>query len=298
VAVLSPDGRWVVSAGHDTTACVWEAATGRWLPPLLQHEGSVGCASFSPDGRWVLTAGTDGTARVWDVSQQLETVNLGTENWSLRVPPKRWLSSDGRRVATAESGYIVQIHAADTGQALGAPLRHGSDVFHVAFSPDGRRLLTASDDNSARIWDLATGELLAPLLHHRGTVLFAAFSPDNQLVIAADDEQEARVWNGRTGEPLTPPLRFSGKVRGASFAADAARVDLTGDAQTSWSWDLRCDNRPAADYLDLSHVLAGSRIDPDRGLLPLERESWRSTWETVRRRHPEDFGPRTAPEPQ
>jgi len=33
------------------------------------------------------------------------------------------------------------------------------------------------------------------------------------------------------------------------------------------------------------------RIDPERGLVPLELESWRSAWQVVRSRHPEDFGP-------
>jgi WD40 repeat protein len=295
VAALSPDGRWVVSAGDDNTACVWEAATGFWLAPLLQHQGSVVGAGFSPDGRWVATASNDGTARVWDVSGQLESVPLGGRDWEDREAPTRWLSPDGRRAVTAEEGYTARVRDAATGEALGPPLRHASSVLHAAFSPDGSRLLTASDDNAARVWDAETGVLLAPLLRHKGSVTFAAFSPDNRLVVAADNEQVARVWDARTGEPLAPPVRFTGAVRGAAFGAGGERVELTGDGRKARSWDLRPDGRPVADFLDLARVLAGGRIDPDRGLLPLELDVWRRAWQRARARHPEDFGPR-APE--
>ncbi len=45
-----------------------------------------------------------------------------------------------------------------TGQPQGEPMRHGSLVSAVAFSPDGKTVATASFDSSARIWDAATGQ--------------------------------------------------------------------------------------------------------------------------------------------
>jgi WD40 repeat protein len=162
---------------------------------------------------------------------------------------------------------------------------------HASFNADGRRLLTASDSNTARIWDVASGNLLAPLLRHKGVVTFAQFSADDKLVFTADDEQLARVWDAGTGELLTPPLRFTGAVRAAAFARDNTAVELTGDDGTTWSWDLRPDDRPVADFRELAEVLSGNHIDHERGLVPLDLEAWRSAWQLVRSRHPEDFGP-------
>ena len=65
-AAFSPDGKRVVTASEDGTACVWDAQTGRALTPHLRHGASVTEASFSPDGRWIVTASQGGTARVWD----------------------------------------------------------------------------------------------------------------------------------------------------------------------------------------------------------------------------------------
>ena len=61
---FSRDGRWLVTAGVDTTARVWEVASGREVAQLRGHRAALVAASFGPDARQVLTASADGTARV------------------------------------------------------------------------------------------------------------------------------------------------------------------------------------------------------------------------------------------
>src|SRR5262249_4648943 len=49
-AVFSPDGKRIVTASADTTARLWEVASGRETAILRGHEASVNSAAFSPDG--------------------------------------------------------------------------------------------------------------------------------------------------------------------------------------------------------------------------------------------------------
>jgi WD40 repeat protein len=72
--VFSRDGSKVVSGSNDSTARVWDAASGRQLKKLEGHSGSVYSVALSPDGSKVVSGPDDQTVRVWDAAsgQQLK----------------------------------------------------------------------------------------------------------------------------------------------------------------------------------------------------------------------------------
>jgi WD40 repeat protein len=69
----SPDGARIVTGSDDSTARVWESATGKELARLAGHGGDVNNAAWSPlppgdDGAvLIVTASADRTARLWRV---------------------------------------------------------------------------------------------------------------------------------------------------------------------------------------------------------------------------------------
>jgi WD40 repeat protein/tRNA A-37 threonylcarbamoyl transferase component Bud32 len=290
-ADLRPDGRQVVTAGDDNTACLWDAASGEWQPPLLRHQGTVRCAAFSPDGRCIVTAGNDDTVRVWDVAKVADPGVPESGNPQappVAATPGRWASPDGRRVVKLEGSDGARVRDAASDEALGPLLRHRGSVLFAVFSPDGRRVVTASDDNTARIWDAETGELLAMPLRHKGTVRFAAFSPDGLMLVTAAADQTARVWDADGGQPMTPAVKFPEPIEQASFTA-GGQLRLIGSGRTVWTWDLRPDDRPITELMGVATLLSGTRLEPPRGLLPVQSEVLRSTWELMRGRYPEEF---------
>lgn len=74
-AAVSPDGRFVATAGGSTShpwpvnpagdARLWDARTGRLLVTLRRHWGAVSSVAFSPDGETLATGSYDGTIKLW-----------------------------------------------------------------------------------------------------------------------------------------------------------------------------------------------------------------------------------------
>ena len=64
---LSPDLRWIATAGPDKAARVWDARSGALRALLPGHEVRVASVAFSPDGRTLATGGWDGQLRLWDL---------------------------------------------------------------------------------------------------------------------------------------------------------------------------------------------------------------------------------------
>jgi hypothetical protein len=108
-----------VTASHDTTARLWDAATGDQIAFLSGHERALRSAAFSSDGRHVVTASDDHTARLWDVETRKEIARLkGHANWITSAT----FSPDGRRIVTASEDTSARLWEmqtdVDAGQSL------------------------------------------------------------------------------------------------------------------------------------------------------------------------------------
>ena len=100
---FSPDGKWIVAAGGDQTAMIWDAASGKPVRVLQGHGDAVQRAVFSPDSKTILTlgGGNDLTVRLWDVEtgKQIYSVPSGGGFSSLFFFP------DGQSFYAADNVY-------------------------------------------------------------------------------------------------------------------------------------------------------------------------------------------------
>jgi serine/threonine protein kinase/WD40 repeat protein len=156
---LSPDGKWVATAGigqsWDTVQLrVADAKTGRTLVELPTGGARV---AFSPDGRW-LGAGGDGCYRFYRTGTWQPTSVVAFGSSSERLPLA--FHPTGRVAATiaiTRDRSVVRLVDVENGKIL-ATLESPAETTNptrLTFSPSGQSLAVARSDGLVELWDLA-----------------------------------------------------------------------------------------------------------------------------------------------
>ena len=103
---FSPDSKRLVTASGDSTAKVWEVASGRDAINPLRPRHRVPTARFSKDGTRLVTASLDGMAKVWDAATGRTLLTLAGHTGPVRDAA---VSPDGTRVATASADLTAKV---------------------------------------------------------------------------------------------------------------------------------------------------------------------------------------------
>ena len=144
-AEFDPVSNRILTAGSDSRAHLWNAATGQHDGAPMQFGAAVVYASFSDDGRLILTASRDHTARVWDAAIGQP---VGTTLEHPAPVGRAALSPDGQLVATIAGDKAVRLWASATGDAVAPPMFFEAGAY-AAFSPDNRSLLLAGGSTAS-----------------------------------------------------------------------------------------------------------------------------------------------------
>ena len=145
---FSPDSQFLVTAGSDNNARVWEVATGRERRPPLSHM-DVTSADFSRDGRWIVTAGRDGSIRLWDAQTGALVDEFLGHDHEVR---DAGFSPDGRWIASASldgTAGIWEVNPAPGRAPRWAP-RFLTTVAGREITDQGERPLSPEERDKAR----------------------------------------------------------------------------------------------------------------------------------------------------
>lgn len=274
-ASFSRDGKHVVTGGHDRTARIWDAMSGRPLATMEAPGSVVWSASFSPDGKHIVTACRQNAIQVWSsASGELVDTFDGHRSpcWAADYSPDGrylatstddgsvWLwncsdkslvtvfqghaaivwstsfSPDGVQIASASEDATARVWDTEHGRMPLVLEGHGAPIWSVAFSPDGSCLATASDDGTVRIWNLLDGSLLSILAGHRYPVYSASFSPEGSRIVTASEDGTARVWDLTSGQALAVLEGHGDGVRRALFSPDGNSIITASRDMTARIW--------------------------------------------------------------
>ncbi|XP_044265114.1 WD repeat, SAM and U-box domain-containing protein 1-like isoform X1 [Tribolium madens] len=216
VCRFSPDGNFLITAGDDEKATIWDSEF-KPIATLEGHLDAVTSASFTPDGAIIATTSFNADFRLWkndsyesitvkedahdygiqscDFSQNLEPVPnnivdvqsylLGTcgndgfvKLWRISLPKK----SDELEFDEIE----IKVWRVLRG--------HGGNVICVRFSPNVSEIIcSTATDRQARIWSVYSAECLY-VLDHDSIVTACAFSSDCSLVATGCIDKTLWLW--------------------------------------------------------------------------------------------------------
>jgi WD40 repeat protein len=223
-AAFSPDGKYVVSVGQESTIRLWEASTGQPVRNFATEQGMMPVSiAYSVDGKYVATGDGRGDVHLWNAatgklahrfqehtdlvtvvafSSDSRTLASSSRDGTVRLwdvagkrqrhvlkghTSKVWavaISRDGRLVASGGSDGLVKLWDANSGRERATLRGHQGDVHMVAISADSRKVASGSQDRTVKVWDAASAKLERTLEGHPGAVVALAFAPTGMLLAA------------------------------------------------------------------------------------------------------------------
>ena len=132
---VTPDGKRVVTGSGDSTAKIWDTATGRALLTLEGRAGDVCAVAVSPDGQRLMTGYQFGLVKVWDTASGREVLTLMGHKVrvsSIAVGP------DGSRLLTGSWDGTARVWDTASGRCTLSLREHTGPVTCTALTPDGQ----------------------------------------------------------------------------------------------------------------------------------------------------------------
>ncbi|MBX9623513.1 MAG: WD40 repeat domain-containing protein [Gemmataceae bacterium] len=260
---VSADGKYMAVGttaglmGKAATIFIVDAATGKAVRTIAEHQYEIDSLSFSKDGRLLFSGSKDTTIGVWEVATGKEVKRL--DGHRDRVTALA-VSEDGRRLVSctgwsrawreSEEFRVWDLGKNETVKRIPVPAsqynRHGA--ISVKITPDlGFALAIVGDTSSARelyLIDLANSkstELMATNKLDRSYLTACAISADGKVGVSAHDDLKIRYWDLTKKSLVRQVQAPRQKVVGLAFTPDGSRLALDHEDGSVRMWDAKTD---------------------------------------------------------
>lgn len=252
VAVLSHDGRLVLTGGDEAagevwTARLWDAATGRLLHIIKPISAEVSAVAFSPDDSKFFVGDAHGHCTLWNTATGAKLAALDSHTGKITGAQ---FTEDGSRVLTASNDNSVGQWDLATGkEPLRLILKHSTGVAAVAIIPHTTQALTLDDDGIVRLWDIDRAQMLGVIGGEDGTTQLGV-SADGRYALWVNyknDYRTVRIWSVKDHRQIGPPgapnstepyLKLTdGLIWSAALSSDAQYlVTVGGNGARLWDF--------------------------------------------------------------
>eukprot|EP00850_Spirogloea_muscicola_P001047 SM000004S14917 [mRNA] locus=s4:227863:232784:+ [translate_table: standard] len=188
----------ILTGGIDSSAVVFDRASGEIKASLAGHTKRVTSVRFVPEKEYLLTASADKTVRIWKEGEEgaYECKHVLTEHTAEVKSCTVHATNDYFVSVSADRSwcfYEVQSGLCLT-QVMDPTVEDAYTV--AAFHPDGLILGTGTAESAVRIWDVKNQEHLAKFEGHSGPVTGMSFS-ENGYFLATAAMDGVKLWDLR-----------------------------------------------------------------------------------------------------
>ena len=201
---LSPDGRWLATAGADFSVHIWNVESGQ-LAHAMAGQYTPSALAFNPDGRRVAVNGgstdLESALRIWDIERRTLVAAPQIKHSLSGLA----FSKDGAYLAASGGGSVEVYEERTNAQAARLDCAPGALAAAPTFSPNGR-LVAANCSGVITVWSLAGAAQLFYFGEASDTNSGPVeFSPDGRYLAAASSSGGVVLYDiaaRRTERPL------------------------------------------------------------------------------------------------
>ncbi|MCB9224132.1 MAG: caspase family protein [Crocinitomicaceae bacterium] len=259
---ISPDDKYMVIGGIDSTALMIELSTGKVIQEFKGHSKVVIAFDFSPDGKTLATAGGDRHLKLWDVKTGKLISDIGKHRelifdlsfdnsgekivtaswdgtmcvWDLKNEKYHFKDMGGNSPYcvgfTPNDLYVVsgnlknnfKFYEADVLEEFRDLVGNDDIVSDFAFSSNGSKLVTCSWDGNIKVWDVISGMLIGKHHLHNGPVYSCDWSNDGKYVVSSGADGIIHLWDPEKRSLVKSLKGHTSAVTKVRFTSDSKKV--------------------------------------------------------------------------
>lgn len=198
-------GDYILSAGADKKAVVWDRSTGFCIQQFAFHSAPVIDVDWKTDSCFA-SCSTDNRIFICELnSNQPIRTFLGHQD---EVNAVKW-NPQGELLASCSDDATLKIWNMHQDTPLSDLRVHNKEIYTIKWSPTGPGtqfpnmmsiLASGSFDSTIRLWDVERGLTLHALTKHSEPVYCIDFSPNGQFLVSGSLDNWICVWSTNNGE--------------------------------------------------------------------------------------------------
>ena len=223
---LSPDNKFLYSAGLDLWVNLWDLETKRLIYSFNENSEPVKTISISPDGT-LMAAMNGNKINLWNLKiREREHVFEGHTDKieSLSFSP------DGKKLASGSRDRTIKIWDITSGEVEHTVSGHTGWISDIKWSHDGKLIISGSSDKTVKMWDSEQLDLIYTFGGDYGSVESLSINPDGTILAGGYSDHTIKLWGIKTKSLIAVLEKHTDVVSALSYSPD-------GKYLASGSWD-------------------------------------------------------------